>query len=89
MLAKRWTAEELAEARIINYAVSPEDLDDKVNDVVERLLKRPSYALAWTKRAVNRRIVDALNMTLDAGAAYEMVNFLQLEKFGWKDPAKL
>lgn len=89
MLAKRWTGAELAEAKIINYAVSPDDLDRTVDDLVKRLLKRPSYALAWTKRVINRRIIDTLNMSLDAGAAYEMVNFLHLEKFGWKDPSKL
>jgi enoyl-CoA hydratase len=90
MLAKRWTGKELAGHKIINYAV-PNDaaLDAKVSELATALLKRPSYALAWTKRVINRRIVDALNMSLDAGAAYEMVNFLQLEKFGWRDPKTL
>lgn len=89
MLAKRYTAQELADARTINYAVDADQLDAVVDDIAQRLLKRPSYALAWTKRVINRRIVDTLNMSLDAGAAYEMVNFLQLEKTGWVDPSKL
>lgn len=89
MLAKRYTARELAEAKIINAAVPPEKLDAAVDDYVTRLLKRPSYALAWTKRIINRRIIDTLNMSLDAGAAYEMVNFLQLDRTGWKDPTSL
>lgn len=89
MLAKRYTAQELADAKIINYAVDAAELDSVTNDLADRLLRRPSYALAWTKRVINRRIVDTLNMSLDAGAAYEMVNFLQLEKFGWTDPKEL
>jgi hypothetical protein len=28
-------------------------------------------------------VVDHLNMTLDAGAGYEMTTFLQLDKQGW------
>jgi hypothetical protein len=60
-----------------------------VNDIVERLLRRSPYALAWTKRAINRRIVDALNMSLDTGAAYEMVNFLHLERLGGQEPTAL
>ncbi|MHB2168763.1 enoyl-CoA hydratase/isomerase family protein [Alsobacter sp. R-9] len=89
MLAKRWTAAELAEHKIINYAVKPEALDAKVDELVTQLLKRPSYALAWTKRVINRPIVDRLNMTLDAGAAYEMINFLQLDRSNWIDPKSL
>ena len=27
--------------------------------------------------------------SLDASAAYEMVNFLQLERLGWEDPKTL
>ncbi len=89
MLAKRWTAAELAEHKIINYAVPADQLDAKTAELTASLLKRPSYALAWTKRVINRRVIDTLNMSLDAGAAYEMVNFLQLERLGWKDPSKL
>lgn len=82
MLAKRWSAAELAEHRIINYAVSGGELDGKVADIVAQLLKRPAYALAWTKRVANRRVIEALNSGIDAGAAYEMVNFLQLSRVG-------
>lgn len=85
MLAKRYKASELRDRGIVNYAVEEEDLDAKVDDLVAGLLRRPSYALAWTKRVVNRHLVNQLNMTLDAGAAYEMVNFLQLERNGWKN----
>jgi enoyl-CoA hydratase/carnithine racemase len=85
MLATEYRARDLAQAGIINYAVPPSELDTTVNDLVERLLKRPAYALAWTKRVTNRRVVEHLNLTLDAGAAYEMVAFHQMERQGWVD----
>jgi enoyl-CoA hydratase/carnithine racemase len=89
MLGRPYRARELAELGLINYAVPREELDAKVDELVERLLKRPAYALAWTKRVANRRVVDHLNMTLDAGAGYEMTAFLQLEKQGWVDKRDL
>jgi enoyl-CoA hydratase len=85
MLSKPYTGAELAEMGLINYAVAPEELDRTVDDIVARLLERGAYALAWTKRVVNRRIIEQLNLTLDAGAAYEMVNFMQLDKLRWQE----
>ena len=89
MLAKPYTAAELAQMGVINYAVPAGELDAVVDDIVERLLRRSAYALAWTKRTINRRIVDQLNMTLDASVAYEMVNFLQIDRLGGEDPKQL
>ena len=79
----------VALAGYINDAVPRERLDAVVDDIVARLLLRSSYALAWTKRTINRRLADQLNMTLDASAAYEMVNFLQLDRLGGNDPLTL
>lgn len=85
LLGKQYTAADLARMGIINYAVPAAQLDATVADIVARLLKRSAYGLAWAKRVANRRVVEHLNMTLDAAAAYEQVNMLQLEKWGWKD----
>ena len=85
LLGKQFTAAELARLGIINYAVPAARLDATVNDIVARLLQRPAYALSWAKRVASRRVVHHLNMTLDAAAAYEHVNMLQLERQGWKD----
>ena len=74
---------------VINYAVPEAELDAKVNELAQALLRRSAFALAWTKRTCNRHVVNQLNMTLDAAAAYEMVNFLQLERLGGKDPLSL
>jgi enoyl-CoA hydratase/carnithine racemase len=85
MLAEPHPARELARLGIINYAVPAAELDKKVDEVVQRLLSRGAYQLAWTKRLVNRRVVDQLNRTLDAGVGYEMVGFLYREKLGGQE----
>lgn len=90
--AKEWlmlgpvsTAGELAEQGLINYAVDLGNLDEKVEHIVEKLLSRSAHALAWTKRVSNRRVVDHLNMTLDAAAAYELVTAMQAEKNNFRN----
>jgi enoyl-CoA hydratase len=89
MLARVYTGRELADMHVINGAVPAEQLDATVDDVVKRLLLRPAYALAWTKRVVNRHVVEQLNRTLDAGVAYEMTTFLQIERGNWKENFEL
>jgi enoyl-CoA hydratase/carnithine racemase len=89
MLRRTFTGAELAAMHLINRAVDPEDLDATVDDFVQRLLGRPAYALAWTKRIVSRHVVEQLNRTLDAGAAFEMVTFLQAEREGFVDRSEL
>ena len=88
-LAKEYTGRQLADMNIINYAVPAAQLDSVTDDIVERLLNRGAFALAWTKRAANRHVVNQLNLTLDAAAAYEMVNFLQIERLNGADPKTL
>lgn len=80
MLAREDFASDLARMGVINYAVPAAELDALVGNLVERLLKRPAYALAWTKRVANKHVVDQLHRTLDAGIAYELVNMYQLVK---------
>jgi enoyl-CoA hydratase/carnithine racemase len=78
MLAREYRAAELAELGIINAAVRAEELDDAIDRMVGALLRRPAYALAWTKRVVNKRIVDQLARTLDPAIAYGLVNIHQI-----------
>ena len=74
MLARPYSGRELADQRIINAAVPKDQLDAAVDDLAERLIKRPAYALGWAKRALNRRIADNFNLTFDVAWAYEMLN---------------
>jgi enoyl-CoA hydratase len=85
MLSDSFDARRLAEIGAINEALPAARLDDAVKRLVERLLKRSAYALAWTKRSINRHVVDSLNRSLDASAAYEMAGLLQLNYANWKD----
>ena len=77
MLCQSYTGAELAKLGIINYAVKNSELDSKVQEIVDRLLLKDAFAVARTKRLVNRQVVESLNRTLDAGVGYEMVSFLQ------------
>jgi enoyl-CoA hydratase len=89
MLAEPIEARQLAAWGVINFAVPRERLDAKVDEVVQKLLSRGAYALAWTKRVANRRLVDHLNMTLDAGIAYELLTFIQRQQTGGVDKLTL
>lgn len=73
-LAREFTAADMARFGWINYAVPTADLDGLVEDLVARLLERDPETLAYTKRVANRALVSHLNLTLDAGAAYEHVS---------------
>ncbi|MEV5721114.1 enoyl-CoA hydratase/isomerase family protein [Amycolatopsis mediterranei] len=76
LLAKPYTAAELADMGAINYAVPPAELDQVVDGMVRQLVSKSAYALALTKRVVKRRVAEQLNLTLDAASAYEWINFL-------------
>ena len=42
--------------------------------MVDALLRRPPYALAFAKRAFNRFYAERFNLMFDIGYAYEMMN---------------
>ncbi len=55
MLARPFTAKELAAMGVVNYAVPAAELDAKTDEIAQRLLKRNAYALALTKRVLNKQ----------------------------------
>jgi enoyl-CoA hydratase/carnithine racemase len=90
MLSLTYTAAEFAEMGIINRAVPLAELDAVTDEVTARLLKRSAFALAWTKRVLNRHVAHQANLALDAAIAYEALNFSQIQRLGFKgDPASL
>jgi enoyl-CoA hydratase len=75
LLARPFTARELADKGIINYAVPRDQLDAKTKDIAERLLKRNAYALAYNKRVLNKQALAQFNLVHDAALGYEFLNF--------------
>ena len=90
MLSVTHTAAELAEMKIVNRAVPLEKLDSVVDEFANQLLKRSSFALAWTKRILNRNVASQVNLALDASVAYEQINLIQIQRLGFEnDPTAL
>ncbi len=75
MLARPFTAKELATMGVVNYAVPFAELDAKTDEIAQRLLKRNAYALAMTKRVLNKQAMAQFNQSHDASLAYEFLNF--------------
>jgi enoyl-CoA hydratase/carnithine racemase len=75
MLARPFTAKELAAMGVVNYAVPASELDAKTADIAARLLKRNAYALAFTKRVLNKQAMASFTMVHDAALGYEFLNF--------------
>lgn len=88
MLSGTTTAAELAAMNIVNRAVPLAQLDAATDDLVRRLLARSAFALAWTKRVLNRHIVGQLNLALDASIAYEQLNLAQIKALGYQNDAR-
>jgi enoyl-CoA hydratase len=78
MLAREYSGADLAQLGVINAAVPADQLDGEVERLVAALLRRPAFALAWTKRVANKHVVDQLNHTLDPAIAYELVNMYEV-----------
>ena len=75
MLARPFTAKELARMGVVNYALPASEIDAKTDEIARRLLKRNAYALALTKRLINKRLMDSFNRIHDAALGYEFLNF--------------
>src|SRR3954468_14887 len=75
MLARPFTAKELAAMGVVNYAVPAAELDAKTDEIAQRLLKRNAYALALTKRVLNKQLMESFSRVHDAALGYEFLNF--------------
>jgi enoyl-CoA hydratase len=65
LLGKTWTAKDMADLGVINYAVPADELDAKVDEFVQAFLARPPVPMIRTKRAINKRLLEQMNLTLD------------------------
>jgi enoyl-CoA hydratase len=76
-LSRAWTAKELAEMNIVNYAVPAAELDTVFNDIMARLSARPASVLAHTKRVCNKHVIHQSNLARDLSGAYEILDLWQ------------
>jgi enoyl-CoA hydratase len=60
---------------MVNYAVAPEQVMAKAQELAQELADGPTYAIRWSKLAVNKWLKTQANLIMDAGLAYEMMTF--------------
>lgn len=68
------SATEAQEMGLINYAVAHESLDDKVQEMVSKIMANPKWAVRWTKTAVNLTLREIAVKVMDAAIAYEVLS---------------
>lgn len=68
------TAEQAEKIGLINYAVAPEELDGRVQEVASRLANGAAYAIQWTKASINIPLKQAVTSVIDASLAYEALS---------------
>jgi enoyl-CoA hydratase len=88
-LSPAYTARDLAEMNIVNYALPISELDTKTDELIERLLRRPARTLARTKRGVNKMLVQQVNLAYDALAWSEGLDFWELGRDKWVNDVTL
>jgi enoyl-CoA hydratase/carnithine racemase len=84
LLGPSWTGRQLADLNMINYAVPEEELFPLVDKFVQQFLERPVRALARTKRAANKRLIEQMNLTMDYAWLAESTDHWELPSVGWK-----
>src|SRR6185437_10439657 len=60
---------------MVNYAVAPEQVMGKARELAQELADGPTWAIRWSKLAVNKWLKQQANLILDASLAYEMMTF--------------
>ncbi len=78
LLGPRWTARQLADLGAINYAVPGDELDAKVQEFVDAFLSRPPIPLLRTKRAINKRLIQQMNLALDSAWTSELLDHWEM-----------
>ena len=58
---------------MVNYAVAPEQVMAKSQELAQELADGPTWAIRWSKLAVNKWLKEQANLIMDAGLAYEMM----------------
>lgn len=70
MTGELLNGEEAEELGLVNYAVPPEELDEKVDELVDTLASGPQYAIYYSKLMTNKWLKWALLTIADEGHAH-------------------
>jgi enoyl-CoA hydratase len=60
---------------MVNYALAPEQVMPKARELAQELADGPTWAIRWSKLAVNKWLKQQSNLIMDASLAYEMMSF--------------
>jgi enoyl-CoA hydratase/carnithine racemase len=77
MLSKVYTAREMADMNLFNYAVPMDELDAKVDEIVQALLARPPWVLARTKRVATQHLRQQNLLAEQLSSAYGLLDLWQ------------
>jgi len=80
LTGKLLSATDAATMGLINYAVPAEQLDEKVNEIVQELLFSPRWAVRYTKTVMNLPLRELATKITDAAVAYEMYTNLMVDR---------
>jgi enoyl-CoA hydratase len=69
------TGAEAGRMGMVNYAVPPEEVMGKAKALAQELADGPTFAIRWSKLAVNKWLKEQANLIMDTGLAYEMLTF--------------
>src|ERR1700736_1362422 len=75
MLGDTITGADAARIGLVNYAVPPDQVMSKARELAQELADGPTWAIRWSKLAVNKWLKQQANLILDASLAYEMMTF--------------
>jgi enoyl-CoA hydratase len=76
MLGDTITGADAARIGLVNHAVPKEQVLPKARELVQRLADGPTWAIRWSKLAVNKWLKQQANLIMDAGLAYEAVTLM-------------
>jgi enoyl-CoA hydratase len=71
MLGDTITGAEAARIGLVNYALPAEQVLPKARELAQRLADGPTWAIRWSKLAVNKWLKQQANLIMDTGLAYE------------------
>ncbi len=57
------------------YALPRDQVLAKAREIAQELADGPTWAIRWTKLAVNKAVKDKVNLIMDASFALEMATF--------------